>query len=118
MIGDGDLHEVSRPNEADGLQYITEFFGGDRKKHPGAWAAADPFALAKRYRAGARAIPFLLLHGTADTTVAPAVSRSFQAALVAAGYHSRLVMVEGADHTGSLWSKTGIESILQIATGK
>jgi acetyl esterase/lipase len=118
VIGDGDLHEVSRPNEADGLQYITGFLGGDRKKHPGAWAAADPFALVKRYRAGAHTIPFLLLHGSADTFVAPAVSKSFQAALVAAGYHSRLVMVAGADHTGSLWSKTGIESILNVATGK
>lgn len=118
VVGDGDLHEVSKPDEADGLWYITDFLGGDRKKHPSAWAAADPFALAKRYRAGATAIPFLLLHGSADAMVAPAVSKSFQATLVAAGYTSRLVEIPGADHTGVLWSKGGIESILKIATGK
>ena len=108
----------SKPDEADGLPYITDFLGGVRKKHPSAWAAADPFALAKRYRAGADAVPFLLLHGSADIMVAPAVSESFQATLVAAGYTSRLVEIPGADHTGILWSKGGIEAILKIATGK
>jgi acetyl esterase/lipase len=117
VVGDGDLHEVTKPNEADGLQYITDFLGGDRKKHPSAWAAADPFALARRYRGDANAIPFLLLHGSADTTVLPAVSKSFQAALVAAGYQSRLVEIPGADHVGSLYSKNGIEAILKAAIG-
>jgi alpha-beta hydrolase superfamily lysophospholipase len=118
VVGDGDLHEISKPEEADGRSYITDFLGGVRRLHPSAWAAADPFALAKRYRAGATALPFLLLHGSADTTVAPAVSKSFQATLVAAGYTSRLVEISGADHIGALWSKGGIEAILKIATGK
>jgi acetyl esterase/lipase len=117
VVGDGDLHEVTQPDEADGLQYVTYFLGGDRTKRPDAWAAADPFALAKRYRAGANAIPFLLIHGSADTAVQPAVSESFQATLVAAGYHSRLVEIPGADHVGSLYSKDGIEAILKAATG-
>jgi acetyl esterase/lipase len=118
VVEDGDTHEVTQPVLADGLQYVTDFLGGDRKKHPSAWAAADPFALTKRYRAGANAIPFLLLHGSADTSVLPAVSESFQKALVAAGYQSRLVEIPGAGHLDGLWSKAGIEPILKIATGK
>jgi pimeloyl-ACP methyl ester carboxylesterase len=117
VVEDGFLHEVTQPDVADGLQYVTDFLGGDRKKHPSAWAAADPFALAKRYRASANAIPFLLIHGSADTSVLPAISESFQRALVAAGYQSRLVEIPGADHLGGLWSKAGIEPILKAATG-
>ena len=71
--------------QCEGLQYVTDFLGGNRKKRPDAWAAADPFALAKRYRAGANAMPLPLIHGSADTTVLPTASESFQKALVAAG---------------------------------
>ena len=117
VVADGDLNEVTKP-EAVGLAYVTGFLGGDRAKRPEAWAAADPFALAKRYRARANPVPFLLIHGSADTDVLPAVSESFQKALVAAGYQSRLVEIPGADHVGSLWSKAGIEAILKVATGK
>lgn len=115
---DGDLNEVTEPNKADGLSYITSFLGGNQASHRDAWAAADPFALVKRYPAGADSLPFLLIHGGADTTVLPVVSESFQAALVAAGYHSRLVEIAGADHTGSLYAQEAIDAILKIATGK
>ena len=114
----GELNQVTKPNQADGLEYVRDFLGGARTTHPDAWAAADPFALAKRYRARDNPVPFLLIHGSADTTVLPAVSESFQKALVAAGYQSRLVEIPGADHVGSLWSKAGIEAILKVATGK
>jgi acetyl esterase/lipase len=118
VVGDGDLNEVSKPDEADGRDYVTGFLGGARASHPAAWAAADPFALAKRYRGGPKAMHFLLFHGSADTTVLPAVSESFQATLVSAGYHSRLVEIAGADHVGSLWTKKGIEAILRAVTRK
>jgi acetyl esterase/lipase len=118
VVGDGELNEVSEPDKADGLQYVTGFLGGDRTKHPDAWAAADPFALLKRYRGGSGSMRFLLIHGGADTTVLPAVSKSFQAALVAAGYQSRLVEIRGADHVGSLYSKRTIEAILKAANEK
>jgi acetyl esterase/lipase len=118
VVEDGAVDELTRPDAADGIVYVTNFLHGDRAKRPGAWAASDPFALAKRYRAGADATPFVLIHGLDDTSVFPAVSRSFQATLVAAGYQSRLVEIPGADHTGGLWSKAGIEPILKIATGK
>jgi fermentation-respiration switch protein FrsA (DUF1100 family) len=118
VVEDGELNEVSRPDVADGIVYVTDFFGGDRKTRPAAWAAADPFALVKRYRAAANSIPFLLIQGLEDTTVFPGVSKSFQATLVAAGYKSRLVDIPGADHTGGLWSKAGIEPILKLAPAK
>jgi acetyl esterase/lipase len=116
VVGDGELNEVTEPDAADGLPYVAGFLGGSRAKRSDAWAAADPFALAKRYPGGTETTPFLLIHGSADITVLPAVSKSFQAALVAAGYHSRLVVIRGADHVGSLYSKEGIESILKAAT--
>ena len=116
MVEDGELNEVTQPDKADGLWYVTDFLGGDRTKRPSAWAAADPFALAKRYRAGAKAISFLLIHGSADSTVLPAVSEKFQAALVAAGYHSRLVEIPHAEHLDGLWSRKGIEPIVKAVT--
>ncbi|MGC0316933.1 alpha/beta hydrolase fold domain-containing protein [Kitasatospora acidiphila] len=42
--------------------------------------------------------PFLLLHGTADTIVAPAHSERLHQALLAAGGRSELVPVPGAEH--------------------
>lgn len=116
VVEDGELNEVTQPDQADGLYYVKGFLGGNRKSHPAAWAAADPFALAKRYRAGANATPFLLIHGSADTTVLPAVSELFQKKIVADGYQSRLVLVPGAIHTGALWDKSGIEPILKAMT--
>jgi acetyl esterase/lipase len=116
VVGDGELNEVTKPAAADGLDYVTGFLGGHRAKRPGAWAAADPFALAKRYPGTAHATPFLIVHGLADTTVLPAVSRSFQATMVATGHQSRLVMIPGADHVGSLYTRAAIEAILKAAT--
>ena len=70
VVEDGELNEVTKPDQADGLEYVRDFLGGARTTHPDAWAAADPFALAKRYRARANPVPFLLIHGSADITVA------------------------------------------------
>ena len=117
VIGDGVVNEVSQPAKGDGVPYVTGFLGGDRAKRPKAWAAADPFTLVKRYPAGGDSMRFLLVHGAADTTVLPAVSKSFQAALIAGGYQSRLVVIPGADHVGSLYSKQGIDAILKAASG-
>jgi acetyl esterase/lipase len=117
VVEDGELNEVTQPEQADGLEYVKDFLGGNRKTHPAAWAATDPFALAKRYRAGAHATPFLLIQGSADTTVLPAVSKLFQTTMVADGYQSRLVEIPGADHLGGLWAKAGIEPILKAMTG-
>jgi acetyl esterase/lipase len=118
VVEDGELNQVTHPNEGDGLEYVKDFLGGNRKTRPAAWAASDPFALAKRYRGDADVTPFLLIHGSIDSTVLPAVSESFQARMVATGHTSRLVEIAGAEHTDGLWAKKGIEPILKEMTGK
>ena len=47
--------------------------------------------------------PMLLIHGSEDTTVPPAISRAFQEALQAAGASSELVIYPGAGHTDFLF---------------
>lgn len=42
--------------------------------------------------------PFLLMHGTADTTVLPSQSVDFEKALKAAGLTTKLILVEGGGH--------------------
>jgi acetyl esterase/lipase len=48
---------------------------------------------------GAKTPPFLLVHGDHDRTVDPGQSKSFDQALRAAGIHSELLMIAGADHS-------------------
>ncbi len=49
-----------RSPDPEVLDFVEGFLGGDRDARPTEWAGADEFALAKRYPAGAHAIPFLL----------------------------------------------------------
>lgn len=46
-----------------------------------------------------RGPPFLLVHGSRDRTVAPSQSAAFHAALEAHGVKSRLLMIDGVDHS-------------------
>jgi dipeptidyl aminopeptidase/acylaminoacyl peptidase len=43
--------------------------------------------------------PILLMHGTDDTTVNPAQSKAFEAALQKAGVRTKLVMLPGVGHS-------------------
>jgi acetyl esterase/lipase len=115
---DGVINEVSEPDVGDGPEYVSHFLGGSRRAHPHAWEASDPFALAQRYPAGAHAIPFLLIHGVLDNTVYPRVSRLFQAALVTAGYHSRLVRVPDAGHIETLGNGDVVVALMTFMTEK
>jgi acetyl esterase/lipase len=112
----GLLNQVR--DKLGGADYLMEFLGGDSKARPAAWLAADPFALATHDRAGADAIPIVLVHGGADTDIPPTVSESFQAALVAAGYHSQLIEVASADHGTIMGTKESIDAIIRLATAK
>jgi acetyl esterase/lipase len=113
---DGVIDEVT--GQEDGNGYVVGFLGGDQETHADAWAASDPFELVKRFPAGPDAIPFLLIHGADDTTVWPAVSESFQAALVAAGYDSRLVIIPATAHLAALERKASVDAIMTIAKGE
>lgn len=113
---DGVINQVSEPGSGDGVAYVYQFLGGDPEAHPDAWAAADPFALAKRYPAGAHAIPFLLIHGLLDTIVFPEVSQSFQAALEAAGYQSQLVEIPEAGHIETLGNADVVITLMTFMT--
>jgi acetyl esterase/lipase len=110
---DGAIDEVTA--QEDGHGYVLAFLGGDQTARPEAWAASDPFALVKRYPPGPDTTPLLLIHGASDHNVPPAVSESFQAALVAAGYASSLVEIPGVDHLGTLARKESIDAIMGIA---
>ncbi len=115
-IVDGAMNEptTTLPGETD---YVSDFLGGSQGALPADWAVVDPFALATRYPAGAGAIPTVLIEGAVDNVVPPAVARSFQAALVSAGYRSRLVEVPAADHISVLSSRDTIDAIMSIANG-
>ena len=97
-----------------GPDWVREFLGGDRATRPGAWAAADPFALATHHPAGDRALPILLVHGEDDGAVNPATSSAFDATLRAADYDSRLVMIASADHGSILAAPETVEAVMAL----
>jgi acetyl esterase/lipase len=105
-----------KSSNPDLLPFVRSFLGGDRKALPGAWAAVDEFALAKRNPARAHAIPFLLIQGLADLSSPPPDSRSLQAALVAAGYHSRLVEIPGMDHLETWANGNAVDAVMTFVT--
>jgi acetyl esterase/lipase len=110
----GVIDEVT--GQEDGNGYVVGFMGGDQETHADAWAASDPFALVERFPAGPDAIPFLLVHG-ADDTWAPNVAESFQAALTAAGYDSRLLTIPDTGHQEAMERKGSVDAIVAIARG-
>ncbi len=98
----------------DGVAYVTAFFGGTPAQEPAAYGAAEALQIIKRYPAGDDSIPFLLVHGTSDTTVAPSVSSSLHTALQAAGYPNRLLWVNGG-HAAALTNGTVVSAITALA---
>lgn len=58
--------------------------------------------------------PFLLVHGSADTTVAYQQSADFQAALVKAGVPCELITVKGGGHGMKRWAALGSDYQTQI----
>lgn len=78
----------------DAPDYVTTYLGCQLSKCPAGWArSASPFPYIN-----AKNPPFLIQHGTADTTVSPSQSKRLYAALRAAGVPAELVIYPGVAH--------------------
>jgi acetyl esterase/lipase len=90
-------------------EFLRGFFDGSRAQRPQRWAQSDPFALATKTQ---NQVPVTVVHGTGDTTVAPAVARDFAKALRATGVDTHLVEVPDADHLGVLVAPAATDAIV------
>lgn len=95
--------------------YLTSFFGGPRDAVPDRWAAGDPYALVAAGRNSG--LPVRLINGAQDANVQPASSEAFHEALHAAGYDSKLAIIEGAGHSSVLQDHRTIEIVMRTALG-
>jgi acetyl esterase/lipase len=78
----------------------VDLIGASRTADPVRWDRADPLAIARRSRV--RQIPVLLIHGSADTGVAPSQTSRFATELRAAGWRPKVVVERGFTHMGIL----------------
>lgn len=79
------------------IDRISDFMGGTPAQVPGNWAAASAITWVRGDEP-----PFLLVHGTEDTNVAPHQSEKFAVALEEAGGEVELVLLPGVDHSTSV----------------
>jgi acetyl esterase/lipase len=96
-------------------EFLRGFFDGTRAQRPQRWAQSDPVVLAATRKHNQ--IPITVVHGTGDTTVAPAVARSFAKALRDKGVDTHLVEVPDADHLGVLVAPAATEAIVAAMAG-
>lgn len=101
-------------NMEDGQPYVTQFFGGTPDAMPDAYAAADVLQIIKRHPAPEDSLPILLVHATGDRVVSPTVSTALHAALLAAGYPNRLLLIAGG-HSAALTNSTVVSAIASLA---
>ena len=97
----------------DGAAYVAAFFGGTRAQRPTAYAAGDALEILASHPAGDDPIPILLVHGQADTTVSPSISKGLHAALSKAGYANRLLIIPGG-HSAALASPAVVMAITSL----
>jgi acetyl esterase/lipase len=71
---------------------VVDYLGGTPAQYPDRYQLASPVALLPT------GVPSLLVHGGVDATVPVEQSRSYAAAAAAAGDHTDLVELAGADH--------------------
>ncbi|MGN6606982.1 MAG: prolyl oligopeptidase family serine peptidase [Jatrophihabitans sp.] len=80
----------------------------DPTRAPASWRAADPMDLA-----GLRpSVPFLLAHGTTDSTVPPEFTDRFATALRTGGHPVAVVHVPGVDHAGLYTADVAVPIVL------
>jgi acetyl esterase/lipase len=96
-------------------EFLRTFFDGSRAQRPQRWAQSDPFALATTKKHDQ--IPVTVVHGTGDSTVAPAVARDFAKALRDNGVDTHLVEVPDTDHLGVLVAPAATDAIVTAMAG-
>ena len=88
---ESDGKDLGKPDVPD---YVEAYLGCKLAECPAGWArSASPFPYID-----AKDPPFLIQHGAADTTVAPAQSKRLYEALRAAGVPAELVIYPGVAH--------------------
>ncbi len=91
----------AKENPEDG-KLLYGLFGTDENKWPEKMDLMNPVA---KIRNGAEYPPFLLIHGDKDELVPYLQSVDMAERLCAAGVHTELIQVEGAEHEGTFWSR-------------
>ena len=84
--------DFTTDRDADSDAFLTTFFGGDYEHHPEIWQDASPVFHVTR-----KAAPFLIVHGTRDTTVPIAQAQELADKLKRARVHVEFVKVDD-DH--------------------
>ncbi len=88
------------------IESISGFMGGTAEQVPENWAAASAITWVKGDEP-----PFLLVHGEADTNVAPHQSEKFASALEEAGVDVELVLLLGINHYTSVTDRRVFEAM-------
>jgi len=83
---------------------IRDFMGGTSEQVPENWAAASAINWVRE-----DAPPFLIIHGEADSNIAPHQSEKFAAALEEAGTDVELVLLAGVNHSTSVTDRRVFE---------
>ncbi|MCH7904071.1 MAG: alpha/beta hydrolase [Armatimonadetes bacterium] len=100
------ITDIRKPSESQfdiSLSFVEQFMGGPLKGREDLYASASPVA-----HVNDDACPFLIVHGSEDDIVPPSQSSNLHAALLLAGGESRLIQLEGEEHS---YSPTGWQAI-------
>ena len=101
------LYETADEHQTPQAEEVAKFFGGDPRMRKDQVRAANPIT----YLDG-EVPPFLLIHGTNDTVVAPDHSRLFYRALVQRHLPVHLHLIHEVGHTGPAFVAPDINAIV------
>ena len=98
-----DIRDPSESQFDISLSFVEGFMGGPWKGREDLYESASPVA-----HVNDDVCPFLIVHGSKDDIVPPSQSSGLHAALLAVGCESRLILLEGEEHS---YSPTGWQAI-------
>ena len=106
VIALSTITDIRDPSESQfdiSLSFVEQFMGGPWKGREELYESASPLAHVNDHPC-----PFLLVHGSEDDIVPPSQSSELHGALLSAGGKSRLILLEGEEHS---YSPTGWQAI-------